>query len=175
MAGDRRKKDRLREQSEKSDEVAAPGGEHAALFTSDPGEFEGFLFWRASLRWQRMMTGALREFKLTHVQCMLLVGAWLMEIENGQKPSQRELAERGATDVMMTSQVLSTLEKRGYVTRERDPDDKRIRRVCVTPEGASLAERALVVVAAADEEFFAQVGEPGTLLEPLRKLAAWEG
>ncbi|HWI22715.1 MAG TPA: MarR family transcriptional regulator [Baekduia sp.] len=168
----------MREQRQKSDSVAAPsppGGKHAALFTSDPGEFEGFLFWRASLRWQRMMTAALREFKLTHVQCMLLVGAWLMEIENGQTPSQRELAERGATDVMMTSQVLSTLEKRAYITRERDPDDKRIRRVSVTPEGAALAERALVVVAAADEEFFAQVGEPGILLEPLRKLAAWEG
>lgn len=140
-----------------------------------PGDFEGFLFWRASLRWQRMMTAVLRPFELTHVQWMILVAAWLMEIDDGRAPSQRELADHDETDVMMTSQVLATLEKRGLVVRRPDPEDKRIRRVSVTPKGADLGQRSLAVVDAADTEFFSQIGEPGSLIEPLRKLAAWDG
>jgi DNA-binding MarR family transcriptional regulator len=142
---------------------------------SHPGDFEGFLFWRASLRWQRMITGALKPFGLTHVQWMLLVGAWMMELGEGREPSQRELAEHNATDVMMTSQVLAVLEKRGLVVRRVDPADRRVRRVTVTPEGVELARHSLLVVDEADSEFFAQIGSPGSLIEPLRKLAAWEG
>lgn len=152
-----------------------PAGRDARRIAGSPGDFEGFLFWRASLRWQRMITAVLRPFNLTHVQWVLLVGAWLMEIDDGQAPSQRELAEHNATDVMMTSQVLGTLEKRGLIVRPRDPRDKRVRRVSATPEGAELAERSLAVVDAADTEFFSQIGEPGSLIGPLRKLAAWDG
>jgi DNA-binding MarR family transcriptional regulator len=141
----------------------------------NPGDFEGFLFWRASLRWQRMITAVLRPFDLTHVQWVLLVGAWLMEIHDGKAPSQRELAEHNATDVMMTSQVLNTLEKRGLIVRRHDVSDKRIRRISATPEGAKIAEESLAVVDIADSEFFSQIGEPGSLVEPLRKLAAWDG
>lgn len=172
----------LSKQQEHTEDESHDAGESPALrrglsgseLAGRPGDFEGFLFWRASLRWQRMMTAVLRPFELTHVQWALLMGAWMMEIDEGRPPSQRELAEHAATDVMMTSQVLATLEKRGLVVRRQDPADKRIRRVSATAEGVDLADRALAVVAPADVAFFSQIGPPGSLIEPLRKLADWE-
>lgn len=146
-----------------------------AMEVGDPGEIEGFLFWRASLRWQRMMTAVLRPLDLTHVQFILLSGAWRMEIEDGRAPSQRELADHAATDVMMTSQVLATLDKRGLVVRRPDPTDKRVRRVSVTDAGAALAAQAIQIASVADRRFFDQVEDPRSLVAPLRKLAAWDG
>ena len=35
-------------------------------------ESPGFLLWRTALRWQRLVTSALRRFNLTHVQFVLL-------------------------------------------------------------------------------------------------------
>lgn len=138
-----------------------------------PGDFPGFLFWRASLRWQRRITSALRPFDVTPVQWMVLVGAWLMELEEAP-PSQRELADHQGVDVMMTGQVLTTLEKRGLVVRRRDPGDKRVRRVSVTAEGADLAQRSFGVTAVADAEFFSQIEDPDSLIGLLRILAEWE-
>lgn len=139
-----------------------------------PGDFPGFLFWRAALRWQRMFTAVVRPFNLTHVQWVVLVGAWLMELDDGP-PSQRELAEHQGMDVMMTGQVLTALEKRGLIVRRRDTKDKRVRRVSVTPEGADLAWRSFGVAAEADADFFGQVDDPDSLIAPLRKLAGWDG
>jgi hypothetical protein len=39
-------------------------------------ESPGFLLWRTALRWQRLVTSALRPFNLTHVQFVLLSGTW---------------------------------------------------------------------------------------------------
>jgi len=72
---------------------------------------------------------------------------------------------------MMTSQVLRILEARGLVTRIPDPHDSRARRIGVTPMGATLAQRAVSVVEAADDAFFATQPRAG-LLRTLRGLDA---
>lgn len=137
------------------------------------GEFPGFLFYRASLRWQRTMTAALRPFGLTPVQWTLLTDAWLLGID-GEAPSQRELAEYQGADTVMTGQVLATLEKRGLVVRARDATDKRVRRVSVTPEGADLGRRSFAVAVRADREFFSQIEDLDSMMPLLRELAAWD-
>jgi DNA-binding MarR family transcriptional regulator len=72
---------------------------------------------------------------------------------------------------MMTSQVLRTLEGRGLITRELDPDDSRARRVGITSQGAALAKRVISVVEAADGAFFAAAGERRPLVRTLHRLA----
>ena len=59
---------------------------------------------------------------------------------------------------MMTSQVLRALAEAGLVRREPHPSDRRARALAVTAEGRALADRAVVAVEAADQEFFAAAG-----------------
>ena len=63
------------------------------------------------------------------------------------------------------------LESQGLVVRKADPDDSRALLLAVTDRGARLARRAVVVVEAADAEFFAAAGDTGAALRLLRRLA----
>jgi len=148
--------------------VARPPGPAQSL---GPGESPGFLFWRITLRWQRVMVAVLRPLGLTHVQFVLLASVWWLTVVAGERPTQRRLAEHAGTDPMMTSQVLRSLESKGLVTRAVDPADSRARRLDVTPRGAALAQSAVAVVEAADAEFFAAAGDRAALLRTLHTLA----
>ena len=125
-------------------------------------------------RWQRSIVAALRPRDLTHAQFVLLMSAWYLGRGAGPGPSQREVADHAEADVMMTSQVVRTLEKRGLVTRSPDAADARVKRLSVTPAGAKLARRAQGVVEKADRAFFAGVGDPPGLLSHLKELAGWD-
>jgi DNA-binding MarR family transcriptional regulator len=136
----------------------------------EPGNSPGFLLWRVSLRWQRLMRETLRPIGLTHVQFVLLASAWWLGSTQQQAPTQRELADHAGTDPMMTSQVLRTLEESSLVERDTDEEDARVRRVSVTKRGAVLAEQAIRVVESADAGFFSGTLD-APLLEVLRLLA----
>jgi DNA-binding MarR family transcriptional regulator len=139
----------------------------------DAGESPGFLLWRVTQRWQRSIVAALRPLDLTHAQFVLLMSTWYLGRGAGAGPSQRAVADHAEADVMMTSQVLRTLEKRGLVTRSPDAADARVKRLAVTPEGARLVRRAQGVVEKADRAFFAEAGDQAALLSHLKELAAW--
>jgi DNA-binding MarR family transcriptional regulator len=135
----------------------------------------GFLLWHATLRWQRSIAAALRPLDLTHVQFVLLAVLWWYVTVRKERPSQRQLAEQAGTDPMMTSQVLRALERKALLTREPDPNDSRARRLDLTPVGRRLARRALGVVEAVDDEFFATAADPSGLPAQLTALAKLEG
>ena len=134
-----------------------------------PDGSPGLALWRVTLRWQRRIAAALKPFDLTHVQFVLLTCAWWLTDEGGEQPSQRRLAEFAGTDVMMTSQVLRTLEGKGLVERRSDPADARSKAISVTDEGRSLTLRAVREVEAVDHDFFASV-DSEDLLTLLRTL-----
>jgi DNA-binding MarR family transcriptional regulator len=69
-----------------------------------------------------------------------------------------DLARRLRADVMMTSQVLRTLERRRLVARDLDPADARARRVRLTGAGARLVERVSAIVNAAEDAYFGALG-----------------
>ena len=137
--------------------------------TLAPGDSPGFLLWRATLRWQRLIAAALSTMDLTHVQFVLLACAWWLN-QHGEEPNQLAVARQAGTDVKMTSQVLRTLEDKGLIERHTDAGDTRAKRVRVTARGAELAPRAIAVVERADAEFFAPVPADGALAM-LRRLA----
>lgn len=136
----------------------------------EPGSSPGFLLWRTTLRWQRLMVSTLRPFELTHVQFVLLASLWWLADVAREAPTQRRLADHAGTDPMMTSQVLRVLEAKGLVGRERDPHDARAVRLAITDRGSALARRAIADVEAADRRFFGVAGDPSTILEILRRL-----
>jgi DNA-binding MarR family transcriptional regulator len=142
-----------------------------ADYSTSPWETSpGFLLWHATLRWQRVMTATLKPLGLTHVQFVLLAGTWwLGAFQN--PPSQRELADHCGTDVMMTSQVVRTLETKGLIKREADATDSRVKRLRATEEGADLAQRAIEEVEAADRAYFRDAVHPEILIPQLRSLA----
>ena len=127
---------------------------------SDAWDSPGFLLWHATLRWQRAMVEALAPFDLTHAQFVLLASTWWLAEHDGP-PRQRDLADHAGTDPMMTSQVARTLERKGLLVRDVDPDDRRAWRLRPTRAGAALARRAVVAVEAADTAYFAQLEAPG--------------
>jgi DNA-binding MarR family transcriptional regulator len=120
----------------------------------DAWDSPGFLLWHATLRWQRAMVDALTPFGLTHVQFVLLASTWWLG-EHGGPPRQRDLAEHAGSDPMMTSQVVRTLERKGLLTRDVDPEDRRAWRLRLTREGSALARRAVKAVEDADAAYFA--------------------
>ncbi len=139
---------------------------------SGPQDSPGFLLWRTTLRWQRSMATALRPVALTHVQFVLLASVWWLSDQAGSHlpPSQRAVARHADVDVMMTSQVLRALERRGLLIRASDPADARVKRLTMTRDGRRLAERAVTLVEEADAEFFGRVSTSLPLLEVLRQL-----
>ncbi len=94
----------------------------------------GYLLWVATLRWQRLVAGALGPLGLTHVQFVLLASLWWLD-GHGAQPNQMTLARHAGTDVKMASQVLRTLERKGLLVRVVDPADSRARTVRLTPDG----------------------------------------
>lgn len=139
------------------------------VYAEGPVESPGFLLWRVTLRWQRLMTEALRPLDLTHVQFVLLASTWWLG-HDGQTPHQLTIAAHAGTNIKMTSEVLRKLEDKGLVTQSPDARDRRARAVSVTGLGARLAERGIAVVEKADAEFFAVV--PVSIVPALRLLAS---
>jgi DNA-binding MarR family transcriptional regulator len=108
--------------------------------------------------WQRRINAGLKQFDLTHAQFVLLASmTWLA---GGEKPlTQIDLASHAKMDVMMTSNVLRTLEEKGLVVRKPHPTDTRAKSLAVTSKGLKLAEKAVQVVERIDAEFFSPLGD----------------
>jgi DNA-binding MarR family transcriptional regulator len=110
---------------------------------------------------------------LTHVQFVLLASLWWLEDHDDQPPTQARLAEQAGTDPMMTSQVIRKLQARGLLQREPHPGDSRARQLRLTSAGRELAANALVDVEAADDDYFAAIGNRrGAFVEALGALGA---
>ncbi|WP_034264577.1 MarR family winged helix-turn-helix transcriptional regulator [Actinospica robiniae] len=123
---------------------------------ADADESPGLLLWQVTNRWQAAQRAALKPYGLTHVQFVLLAGlTWL---GTAGPVTQRHLADHTATDAMMTSQVLRTLEAAELVERRPHPHDARARALTVTAAGRELANRAIVAVEQCDRDFFAALG-----------------
>lgn len=137
-----------------------------------PGASPGFLLWRVTLDWQRQIAAALGPLRLTHVQFVLLASIhWMTKSGSQGPPSQRQLAEHAGTDVMMTSTVLRTLERRGLIQRLPDAADARVKRLATTHAGRTLAKTAMRTVEEVDREFFNRAERPPQALAILQQLA----
>ena len=120
--------------------------------------------------WQRKMRAALRESGLTHVQFVLVASTvWLND--HGREATQVMIARFAHADVMMTSQVLRSLEEKDLVLRLKNPGDTRAHLISPTEKGRKLIGKAIKVVEDTDSAFFAILDDNmSELTEMLRKL-----
>lgn len=134
-------------------------------------ESPGLSLWQATNRWQAVMRATLSPHGLTHVQYVLLAClVWLHTADKERNITQIELAEFAATDVMMTSQVLRTLEAKGLIERQQHPTDRRARVLHATAEGIAAAQRATRDVESADGAFFSTLHDLRTFAAELTRL-----
>ena len=87
--------------------------------------------------------------------------------------TQVELARHCGTDVNMTSQILRSLEQKGYIERHRRKGDERSKLPRLTEKGAKLVEQAIPLVEKVDDDFFGKLGQETTekYIDILQKLA----
>lgn len=129
----------------------------------------GLLLWQVTNRWQAAQRAVLAPLGLTHVQFVLLAEV-VWQGAGGDGVTQRAISEHAATDPMMTSQVLRTLEGKGLIVRAPHPTDARARAVTATAAGKRLARRAIAVVETADAVFFGVLPRSTDLPAILRAL-----
>lgn len=139
-----------------------------------PEQSPGFLLWQVSTNWRRLIEAALAEIGLTHPQFVLLASlGWLNR--NQADVTQVELARHCRTDINMTSQVLRTLEKKGYIERQSRAGNERSKFPRVTPSGSKLIEQAIPLVEQVDHRFFEKLGSTTKhCVEILKQLSSQE-
>lgn len=136
-------------------------------------ESPGFMLWQVTNLWQKAMRNALDPFELTHPQFVLLFSCkWLNERNDHTGITQVQLAQHAQMDVNVTSQVLRTLEKKGFIQRRPHPTDSRANVISVTKAGDDIASQAVQAVEKEDRAFFSGLGhDTGQLNRLLRQLA----
>ncbi|AUZ25322.1 MarR family transcriptional regulator [Bacillus subtilis] len=136
---------------------------------SGPSTSPGFLLWQATQSWQRKLGKALAEFDLTHVQFVLLTSCKYM-IVHGETVTQKKLASFSQTNIMMVSEVVRTLEKKGFIQRSKNPQDKREVLLSITETGEEKVTAALPIVEEIDQAFFSAAMKEENFLNGLREL-----
>jgi DNA-binding MarR family transcriptional regulator len=123
---------------------------------TEPEENTGYLLWQVTMQWQLSMNRALRSMGLTLTQFSLMAGLyWLNEKE--QTVTQQQLADFANTDKMMTSKVLTVLEKKLFVNKTNDPNDSRAKLLSITNKGTQTLREAYHIVQQVDDSFFKNV------------------
>ncbi|CAM2140594.1 MarR family winged helix-turn-helix transcriptional regulator [Bacillus halotolerans] len=120
---------------------------------SGPNTSPGFLLWQVTQSWLRKIGKALAEHDLTHVQFVLLTSCKYM-IAHGETVTQKKLAGFSQTNIMMVSEVVRTLEKKGFIQRSKNPQDKREVLLSLTETGEERVTSALPIVERIDQSFF---------------------
>jgi DNA-binding MarR family transcriptional regulator len=119
----------------------------------------GYIMWKVTNNWQKMMKAELQEVDLTHVQFALLRSCHaLNERHSTYGVTQIQIAQNSDIDPMMASEVLRTLEKKGYVNRLPHPQDTRAKLISLTASGEAIMERARQIAKRADQRFFSKLG-----------------
>ncbi len=122
------------------------------------GESTGFLLWQVTSLWQRNLNALLKKHNLTHAQFVVLVSSYWLETKS-PRVTQVQIASHAKIDVMLTSNILRTLEKKKLVIRTHSKTDTRAKEVKVTEKGLTILQPAFKEVEAFDKKFFATLSE----------------
>jgi DNA-binding MarR family transcriptional regulator len=119
-------------------------------------EATGFLLWKTHNYWQREIKKCLKPFDLTHTQFVVLANAqWL--VLHQDSVSQIDIAKHAQIDVMMTSNVIRTLEKKDFILRKTHQIDTRAKVISLSKSGLLVLTEAIKAVEAFDKVFFGQL------------------
>jgi DNA-binding MarR family transcriptional regulator len=123
---------------------------------------------RAARNLARIFDEALRPLDLTNGQF-----SWLMSLNRPHPPAMKDVSSLLAMDRTTLTAALKPLERRGLVSIEQDPDDKRSRLLRLTPDGHALLAQAFPIWQRTHDEIEQPFspGEIDRLREQLRALS----
>ena len=127
----------------------------------------GYLLWRLATKLRAAVDRELAPLGLTHAQYTLLASLYGFS-RGGAQPSQRELADWTGLEPIFVSKLARALEQAGLIERTGHPGDLRAVQLRLTDDGAAVAEHAIAIVRAFQEELTAPIG--GTRSQPARDL-----
>jgi DNA-binding MarR family transcriptional regulator len=128
----------------------------------------GYLLWRLATKLRAAVDRALAPLGLTHAQYSLLASLYGFT-RAGARPSQRELADWTGLEPIFVSKLARALEQAGLIERTEHPADTRAFQLRLTDRGTEVAQRAITIVQAFQEEFTTPIG--GTRSRQTRALA----
>lgn len=109
------------------------------------------------MKWRVAVDRALAPLNLTHAQYVLLSSLFGME-RDGQRPSQRELADQAGLEALYVSKLARSLDADGLIQRARDPVDTRTVRLRLTDRGRAVVEPAIAEVRVLLDRLLAPLG-----------------
>ena len=132
-------------------------------------DYLGFTIWELSNEWQKQLLVKLEEINITHVQFLILKAVYELEVHHEEK-TQIRVSDKAKTNIMMTSKVIRTLIKKGYLTRYEHAIDKRAFRVSITKEGKKILRKSINVVDSFEKEFFQSLSKKKIFKKELKRL-----
>ena len=99
-----------------------------------------FALYSASNHIIRAYRGPLAEIGLTYSQYLAMLVLW----QHGEQ-SVKGLSDQLLLDSSTLTPLLKRLESAGLVKRKRDPNDERVVRVMLTPQGRALRPKAALI------------------------------
>lgn len=132
----------------------------------------GFLLWKTTVRWQRLIKEALERYDISHSQ-FVIMAILLWWKEKKTDVTQIDLVKESQLDKMTVSKALRKLEKMGLVGRHENASDSRAKTVYLSDAGVALTKKLVPVVEGIDAEFFGILSdmEHDHLLVALQKLS----
>ena len=119
-------------------------------------------------KWERAVDHVLDGFDTTCTQVELL--SCLVELmKEGNPVTQKDIAEFLDRDKNTVSEVMRSLEKKGYITRTVSESDLRAKYIRLTDKGYDLLEKSVREMVRMDERFFPEHDENDELKKLLMK------
>ncbi len=129
----------------------------------------GFLLYKTHSLWQREIKRNLKPFGITHTQFVILASTqWLILQQN--EVTQIDIARHTQLDVMMTSNVIRTLEKKKILKRKNHPSDTRAKLINLTALGLKTLKSSVKCVEDFDRKFFNSLENSSTFNQELLRL-----
>ncbi len=133
-------------------------------------ESPGFLLWKAANLHQRLQRQALSELGISPTQFSLLASSLFLSRKKRGPVSQAEVAEHASLDKMLVSDGTRALLAKKLIVRRRSETDGRAFDVELTAHGVAICNRALRVIEATDDAFFARTGDVPAFLMLVTRL-----
>ena len=129
------------------------------IFSQEKAEdSSGFLLWQVTSLWQREIKKALEKHDLTHSQFVLMASIYWLTLQK-EEITQVLLSSHSKIDVMTTSTVIRTLQKKGFAERKEHSNDTRAKIVSLTELGKKVIKQAVKTVEHFDQVFFEPLGD----------------
>ena len=127
-------------------------------FSNDSEKSLGFLFIRAYNAWHGKIKKELATVGITHPQFVVLTSCNYLLYQK-KNVTQALLSQITEIDKVTLSQIITLLEKKEFLKREKSEGDQRANSIILTKQGEEMVRQALPKVEKVDEEFFEILGK----------------